>query len=144
MTELDFAIAFEPHPLDGQSRFMLLGALAGLVGVVSPLAWSGPVTDEQRRLAQGVDPALGEMRVCDGMSLLSAAQQEFRDKHAAPGLYPPGVLDEAERQLFAAPSSVDHVEVMHPERWEKVLGLEPGQLRDTEPAPPLEPEEKNP
>ena len=52
----DFAIAdhvatFAAHPLEGSSRFMLLGMLAELNGLVSPLAFA-PLTDEQKRIAE--------------------------------------------------------------------------------------------
>lgn len=78
MTDLviaDHQATFALHPLEGSSRFSLLGLLAGLNGLVGSFAFD-PATDEQKR-----------------------SLQEFRDKHAAPGLCPPGVLEEAERLL---------------------------------------------
>ena len=70
----DHQATFAPHPLEGSSRFSLLGLLAGLNGLVAH-AFSAPFDDS----------AMDE-------------RERFR-KHAAPGLYPPGVLEEQERLL---------------------------------------------
>jgi hypothetical protein len=53
LDELEFATTFEPHPLEGQSRFGLLGLLAGLYGLV-PFELE-PATDEQKRLAKEIE-----------------------------------------------------------------------------------------
>jgi hypothetical protein len=91
MTDLviaDHQATFALHPLEGSSRFSLLGLLAGLNGLTRPPN-SDPATDEQKRIAQ-------EFLEHSDREWVSAEKRLFREMNFVMA----GVYDEAKRLGF--------------------------------------------